>query len=117
MGDSSEVAYQQGELSAEQLREEIARFWADLKPGSAAQAQVDDAGLDSGVLDHVEPTDAITVRVGSSGTDPVSVVLIIAFAPTANRALKDLWATVVLPRIRRRWGEDAIGREVTRHDR
>jgi hypothetical protein len=51
------------------------------------------------------------LRVGTSGVDPISTLLIITFAPAANRVLKDLWTTVLLPRIRRRWGDDAIGDE------
>jgi hypothetical protein len=112
-----ETTYLRGELSAEQLREEISGFWAELKTGSEVQAEVDGAGLNSGVLNGIERAGEITVRVESSGADPASVLLVIAFAPAANRVLKDLWATVLLPRIRRRWGDDAIGREVSRRDR
>jgi hypothetical protein len=54
---------------------------------------------------------AIRVSADSSGADPLSVILIVAFAPTANKILKDLWRTAILPRIRKRWGEDAIGSE------
>jgi hypothetical protein len=65
-------------------------------------------------LDHIGRPDAVTVRVDGSGTDPTVVLLVIAFAPAGNRVLKDLWATAILPRIRRRWGEDAIGPAVGR---
>ena len=74
MTDSSEIAYRRGELSPEQVRDEIARFWADVKPGSEAQAQINAVGLGSAGLSQVDEVDAITVRVGSSGADPASVV-------------------------------------------
>lgn len=112
----AETIYERGELSVEQLRDEIKSFWLDLKAGSEGLGSVDAGSFDVRALDRLDPGDPITVRAGSSGADPASVVLIIAFAPTLNRALKDIWKTAILPRIRRRWGDDAIGREVAKDD-
>ena len=109
--EPEELIYASGELSAEQLQQEIARFWADLKESEELQEEVAAQGLDLATLGDVESEAAIKVRVDSSGADPASVVLIVALAPSANRALKDLWTTILLPRIRRRWGDDAIGDE------
>lgn len=116
MVHKDEITYLRGELSAEQLSKEIGDFWAELKVSSQLQTELAAAGFDLGALADVERSEAISVRVGSSGADPASVLLIIAFAPTANRVLKDLWATTLLPRIRRRWGDDAVRDEISRHD-
>jgi hypothetical protein len=43
--------------------------------------------------------------------DPTTAVLLVSLAPSANRIIKDLWKKIVLPRIRERWGDDAIGEE------
>jgi hypothetical protein len=106
--ETEELTYSRGQLSAEQIQQEIAKFWAELETSSELQAELATAGISRDLLRDSNPRDAITVRVDSSGVDPVSVSLIIAFAPTANRALQDLWTTVLLPRIRRRWGDNAI---------
>ena len=50
------------------------------------------------------------MRAGTSGVDPTTAVLIVSLAPSANRIIQDLWK-VVLTRIRRRSGADAIGEE------
>jgi hypothetical protein len=104
-----ELTYSRGQLSADQIQQEIAKFWTELEASSELQEQVAAAGISRDLLGDVDRSDAITVRVDSSGVDPISVALIVAFAPAANRALKDVWTTVLLPRIRRRWGDDAIG--------
>ena len=109
--EPEELTYARGELSAEQLQQEIARFWAELKESQELQEEVAAQGNNMATLRDIESATAIKVRLDSSGTDPASVVLIVALAPSANRALKDLWATILLPRIRRRWGDDAIGDE------
>jgi hypothetical protein len=109
--DAEELIYARGQLSAESLQQEIARFWADVPESPELQAEVAAAGLDYPAPDNALLAGQITVRPGSSGADPVTVALIVAFAPAANRMLKDVWATVILPRIKRRWGQDAVGGE------
>jgi hypothetical protein len=113
MGGAEEFFYAEGELSVDQIQTEIARFWEDLdNPGSSGlKAEVSAAGLDLTSLAGVDTENAITVRVGASGADPMTAVLIVALAPSANRIIKDLWEIAVLPRIRKRRGEDAIGEE------
>jgi hypothetical protein len=109
-----ELTYYMGELTAEQLQREIAGFWAELEDNPRLRAEVEAAGIDSHLLGDLKDPHAITVRPDSSGADPEAVLLIIAFAPAGNRILKDLWATVLLPRIKRRWGDDAIQGETGR---
>ncbi len=106
--EPEELTYSRGQLSAEQIQQEVAKFWAELETSSALQTELAAAGITSELLRDVNPSDAITVRVDSSGVDPVTVSLIIMFAPTANRVLRDVWTTAILPRIRRRWGDNAI---------
>ncbi len=109
------LVYLRGELSAEQIQSEIARFWHELETSPELDAELKAEGFEPDGLRDLRETDAVTVRAGTSGVDPTSALLIITFAPAANRVLKDLWTTTLLPRIRRRWGDDAVGDE--RHSR
>jgi hypothetical protein len=109
VADSDHLVYSRGVLSVAQIQGEIARFWRDLGSSSELGAELGSAGFDTDTLVGIRPEDSISVRADSSGADPASVLLIITFAPTANRVLKDLWAKILLPRIQRRWGDDAIG--------
>jgi hypothetical protein len=56
------------------------------------------------------------VQAGSSGVDPTTAVILVTLAPSANLIIKDLWRKIVLPRIRKRWGDDAIGEEKRSED-
>lgn len=108
---ADELIYGRGELSVGQVQQEITQFWRELDKTPEILAKFDDLGIGARELDAIEKLDAISVRADSSGTDPTSVLIIIAFAPTGNRILKDIWTSTLLPRIRRRWGDDAIGEE------
>jgi hypothetical protein len=74
-------------------------------------AELSAAGLDRARLADVDRENAITVRAGTSGVDPTTAVLLVSLAPSANFVIKDAWKKVVLPYIKRRRGEDAIGEE------
>ena len=114
--EQKELIYSRGQLSVEQIQQEIAKFWAELETSSELQAELAKAGISRETLRDSNPEDAITVQVDSSGVDPTSVSLIIVFAPTVNSVLKDVWTTVLLPRIRRRWGDNAINDKSRSHD-
>lgn len=118
MSGVEEFVYARGGLSVDQIHSEIAQFWQALdNPGSSAlEAELNAAGLDRAALANVDRENAITVRAGTSGVDPTTAVLLVTLAPSANRIIKDLWVTVVLPRIRRRWGDDAVGEKKRGHD-
>lgn len=113
MADGEELVYTRGELSVDQLQAEIARFWRefDNPAGSQLDPELRAAGVDRSTISDVNRQSAIVVRAGASGADPNVVLIVVALAPSANRVLKDLWKTIVLPRIQRRWGEDAVGEE------
>jgi hypothetical protein len=113
MAGADDFAYARGQLSVGQLQAEIVQFWEDLDnlDSSALEAELSKAGFGRAALAGIDRTSAITVRAGTSGVDPTTAVILVTLAPSANRVIKDLWATVVLPRIRKRWGEDAIGED------
>ena len=108
---SESLVYSRGMLSVVQVQDEIARFWNELGSSSEIRAELGKAGFQPELLSDIQYADSITVRVDSSGADPASVLLIVAFAPTANRALRDMWEKILLPRILRRWGDDAVGEQ------
>jgi hypothetical protein len=107
------LVYDRGELSVDRIEQEISDFWIALNSSEEIQHELAEVGLDRSSLDGLDLNTAIQVTVDSSGADPASILLIISLAPTANRVLKDIWSSTLLPRIRRRWGDDAIGEDRT----
>lgn len=113
MSGDEELVYARGEMSVEEIQSAISQFWQILDNAGdpALEAALRDAHLDRAALADVNSGDAISVRAGSSGVDPITAVILVTLAPSANMIIKDLWRKIVLPRIRQRWGEDAIGEE------
>src|SRR3954454_20313363 len=100
----TELVYERGTRSAEEVQQEIDKFWAELDKSDELHKQLTDSGIDlAAVPDPLRPG-AIRVDTRGAGLDPVSVSLVIAFAPAANAVLTSLWHQVLLPRIRSRYG-------------
>jgi hypothetical protein len=118
MSAGENLVYARGELSVDEIRSEIAKFWQilDDQDSPDLDAELRAAGLDPTALDGVDRGSAIVVHPGSSGVDPSAVVLVVSIAPSVNHVIKDLWNKIVLPRIERRWGDDAIGEEKRSED-
>jgi hypothetical protein len=113
MTGKEEFVYARGELSVDEIQFEIAKFWQILgDPVSPAlEDELSAVGLDRVALANVNRENAIIVRAGTSGVDSTTAGLLVTLAPSANLIIEDLWKKIVLPRIRRRWGDDAIGEE------
>ncbi|MCA2211316.1 hypothetical protein [Jidongwangia harbinensis] len=109
----TELVYGRGTRSADEVQREIDRFWAELEHDDKLQAELRAAGLDLRAVPPERRPEAIQVRVRGAGLDPTSVALIVAFAPVANAVLVSLWEQVLLPKIRDRFGRDAIRDEET----
>jgi hypothetical protein len=118
MSAGEDLVYARGQLSVDEIQSEIAEFWQifDNQDSPALDDELRAAGLDRAALDGVDRERAIVVHPRSSGVDPNDVLLLVSLAPSANRVIKDLWKKIVLPRIERRWGEDAIGEEKRSQD-
>lgn len=116
MSTGEELVYGRGVLSVDEIQSEIALYWQMLdNPGSPAlETELRAAGLDPAALAGVDRESAIVVHPDSSGAAPDTVLLLVTLAPSANLIIKDLWRKIVLPRIQKRWGEDAIGEEKER---
>jgi len=104
----TELLYGRGTRSADEVQREIDKFWAELDTSDELRKELADAGVDLDTVPVAERQDAIKVSVRGAGIDPASVSLIVAFAPVANAVLISLWTQVLLPRIRSRYGRDAI---------
>jgi hypothetical protein len=105
----TDLTYGRGTRSADEIQREIEKFWAELDASDELRKELVGAGVDITSLPvKEERADAIRVSVRGAGVEPTMVSLIIAFAPVANEVLISLWKRVLLPRIRSRYGRDAI---------
>ncbi len=100
------IEYAPGVLSAAEVHAALGSIWSDLQADGDAADRLRAAGVLGEPLSAV-----ITVRPAASGIDPLTVALIVAFAPTANHLAQSLWDELLLPRLRRDTGSDSLGEE------
>jgi len=104
----TELLYARGTRSADEVQHEIDEFWAQLDGSEELRQELTNAGIDTAAVKELKRQDAIRIGVRGAGVDPMAVTLVVAFAPTANAVLVSLWEQVLLPRIRSRYGRDAV---------
>ena len=114
--DALNTSYERGALSAEALQMMINEIWREMRTSPQLEAEITAAGFNRETLPQAEES-PITVHAEASGVDPTVKVLTVTFAASGGQVFKDLWATIILPRIRQRLGDDAIGVESRIHKR
>jgi hypothetical protein len=102
--------YQRGSRSPVQLQKDISDFWAELPRNVTLQQSVDKAGIGPDMLEALRRPGTYTFEEKGAGLDPEVVALIVGLgAQPVAHAANTLWDQVILPWIRRRWGDDAVG--------
>lgn len=100
-----------GDLTAEKLKTFLEKEWKELQdPSSRLHQEAEARGIEIEKVTDLKLSKAIEVKQ-ESGLDPVTATIIVAFAPVAAGIVSDLWAHVLLPRIRQHFGEDALKRD------
>jgi hypothetical protein len=101
------IRYSYKEVDQQQLESELDTLWQQLKEDDlAAEARAE--GIDLSSLAGYSRDQVITVTKEGHGFDPVTTALVVAFAPVAARVAKDLWTKILLPRILRNKGKNAL---------
>jgi hypothetical protein len=105
----TELLYVRGTRSVEEIQQEIGRFWAEVDESDELRSELAAAAIDRDTLPSGGDREgAVRVGVRGAGLDPTAVAIVVSFAPVANTVLITLWKDVILPRIRRRYGRDAV---------
>ena len=101
------IIYGPGELTTNELRSAILLAIDQLRGEPDSVAELAEIGVTPDEL-----AAGIEVQPAGSGMDPLTVALIVAFAPTVNHMLKTAWDRFVLRRVKKNEGSDAVGLEV-----
>lgn len=106
------MEYQLNLVTTEQVIDEIKTVVLELKSNEALRQQATAARIDLQELDRLleqtAPDKLITIQPKTIGLDPATVAIIVAFSPVAAKITRDLWDNLILPRIRRNHGPNAI---------
>jgi hypothetical protein len=99
-------------LDSEQIEQESQQLLNALKTDARLREEASQAGIDlSGFDDSVaqasdEPL--IKVEAESAGVAPGVIEISLIFAPVVAAIIQDCWTHLILPRLKRRYGVDAI---------
>ena len=99
-------AYSVKGVSVLELQEEIRATWRDLSQDSIRSEDLAKAGIDVKALSAAESEAPIKIERQGGGFDFTPII--VSFAPAAAAIIMDVWKRLILPRIRRKWGEDSI---------
>jgi hypothetical protein len=105
-------------VSLQSVLEEVDRLWDRLRSDRGLRADSKDAGIDVSVLPDVPRARAIKIRTEGHGIDG-SMVLDVSFASVISGAhifAYDLWKQVLLPRLKSKFGKDALNSEASKKD-
>lgn len=109
MGGSVPELRYHSQISDADLNAELDRLWDALTRDPSMRAELAGHGLDIPDAVVTQPrSQIISLRRDSAGLDPVTTAVVIAFAPPVAKMVGDLWTIVLLPRIKRRFGQDAL---------
>lgn len=113
---SEEIRYKWADIPAEEYDKDLDDLWRELQnPDSALSREAKDLGIDVEPLRQVDRKDAISVRTEGEGFGGETVAIVVALAPLATATIKmltpiiqDVWKHILLPRILRRKGGEAL---------
>jgi hypothetical protein len=95
-------------VSLSTLNSELDLFWTALKTNVALRADVLAKGIPVDDLLDRKREEVITLKTDKAHLDPVTVGLIVAFAPTINTIGSSLWQNFALPWLLKKLGNNAI---------
>lgn len=98
------VTHDRGTRSVREMREIVDALLESIHSDTVLAEKIRELGVNPAAL----TPDSITVKNDGCGLDSTMVDVIITFG---TRAILDVWRLVFLPRIKRRWGINAVGQE------
>lgn len=95
-----------GDITPDDVAAEVARALQDLQNDSALRDRLSSEGIDIATIGETKLSEIIAVRSPESGFAAETVF--IAFLPLAVKVATDIWSKLILPRLERKYGADAL---------
>ena len=103
------LIYERGAAEPEAIEAEARKIWASTLTSDEFVSTLAGAGLTS---DDIGTDFPFTVSADSAGLVVTgTTVLVGILSPVAKDVLVDVWRKILLPKLRRRFGEDVVGKE------
>jgi hypothetical protein len=105
---ADQISYSYKNIDQSELEAKLDEFWAHLQQDSELAAEARKQGIQLDDLRGKKRAEVITVAKEGDGFDPATTALIVAFAPLAAKVARDIWTKLLLPRILKAKGKDAL---------
>jgi hypothetical protein len=92
------------DISLHELQEILNRLWTESRNDPVVMDMVRQQGVDPATLQNY----ALSARLSGGGFDAATTAVIVSFAPVAAKVVSDLWEKIILPKLRRAKGTDAL---------
>ena len=94
-------------IKREDIAKAIEELWSDLKTNQDLREIVASEGINLKAVDQIA-ANPFSLEARGQGLDPVTIAFAVAFAPDAAEICRDVWRVVFLPRLKRKFGDNAI---------
>jgi hypothetical protein len=101
------LQYQLSGPSLDDLNKTIDQLWDEIKTDPDSLRRAQEAGIDLDRLPSGRREKVIEVRRVGAGLEPASTAIGVGIALGA-KVVRDVWTHVLLPRLRRKYGDKAI---------
>lgn len=106
------ITYASLGITADDIDQKLDQVWHELStPNSSLAKKAMAESMDLAQLKGRMRSEVITVHTEGAGLDPATTAIVVAFAPTVAKILRDLWCRILLPRILHDFGEDTLKEE------
>jgi len=105
---ADQIRYSYKNINQSELEAKLDELWTQLEQDSELVAEARKLRIPLEDLRGKKRGDVIAVTKEGEGFDPATTALIVAFAPVAAKVARDLWTKLLLPRILKAKGKDAL---------
>ena len=101
--------YARGSTSVSDINNELDRLWNELGTDPGLKRDLAKAHIDPTTIPSGPRSELIDIKIDRQGIDLSGATVLVALA--ARRVLVDLWQKVLLPRLIRSYGADALRKQ------
>ena len=95
-------------ISLSELSKVVDELWGKLQTDPQTQQAAREEGIAPEKLSSMVRTDVLSIRRDSSGFDPITTAVVVAFSPVAARIVTDVWEKFILPKLLQLKGDDSL---------
>jgi len=95
-------------ITVDRFKDLIRDVWKESKESGEIKKIAEEKGLNYSEIEPLEANDVLEIKQEGVGLDPALTAIIVSFAPVLAEIAEDIWKYVLLPKIKRKEGDDVL---------